>query len=76
MSSAQHQFRKEHPGAVILGQTANDATENMGKWPHKTTVRYADYGIRYRGADGVEHEEVWHYKYVNHAWSVQEEQTR
>jgi hypothetical protein len=58
MSSAQRQFHKEHPGAEILAQTANDATEHTGYWPHSTTRRYADYTFRYRGADGVEHEEM------------------
>ena len=76
MSSAQRQFGKEHPGAEILAQTANDATEHSGYWPHSTTRRYADYTFRYRGADGVEHEEIWHYKYLNHSWSVDKEQTR
>jgi hypothetical protein len=76
MSSAQHQFRKEHPDAKIIEQAANDATEHTGYWPHSTTRRYADYTFRYRGADGVEHEEVWHYKYLNHGWSVEKEQTR
>ena len=76
MSSAQRQFRKEHPSAEILAQTANDATEHTGYWPHSTTRRYADYTFRYRGADGVEHEEVWHYKYLNHHWSVEKEQTK
>lgn len=76
MSSAQHRFRKEHPGAEILAQTANDVTEHTGYWPRSTTRRYADYRFRYRGADGVEHEEAWHYEYLNHGWSVQKEQTR
>ena len=69
-------FLKEHPGAEILAQTANDATEHTGYWPRSTTRRYADYTFRYRGVDGVEHEEVWHYKYLNHDWSVEKEQTR
>ena len=76
LSSVQHTFFKEHPGAEILAQTANDATEHTGYWPRSTTRRYADYTFRYRGVDGVEHEEVWHYKYLNHDWSVEKVQTR
>lgn len=74
LSSAQHRFRKEHPRAEILAQTANDATEHTGYWPQSTTRRYADYTFRYRAADGVEHEERWHYE--NHAWSVEQVQPR
>jgi hypothetical protein len=76
MSSAQHRFRKEHPDAEIVAQTANDATEHTGYWPHSTTRHYVDYTFRYRGADGVEHEDVYHYKYLNRGWSVEKEQTR
>ncbi len=74
LSSAQHRFRKEHPSAEILAQTASDATEHTGYWPHSGTRRYADYTFRYRGADGVEHDETWHYE--NHAWSVEKVQAR
>ena len=28
-------FLKEHPGAEILAQTANDATEHTGYWPRR-----------------------------------------
>jgi len=76
MPSAQHQFLKEHPGAEILAQTANDATQHTGYWPRSSTRRYADYAFRYRGADGVEHEEVWHYEYLNHNWSVEKVQAK
>ena len=72
----QHRFLKEHPGAEILAQTTNDATEHTGYWPGSATHRYADYTLRFRGADGVEHAEVWRYKYLNHGWSVEKEQPR
>ena len=74
LASAQRRFLKEHPRAEILAQTANDVTEHTGYWPHSTTRCSADYTFRYRGADGVEHQETWHY--INHAWSAEKVQTR
>ncbi len=74
MSSAERRFYKGHPGAEILAKTANDVAEHTGYWPHSTTRFYADYTFRYREADGVEHEETWHYE--NHAWSVEKVQAR
>jgi hypothetical protein len=74
MSSAERKFYQGHPDAEILAKTANDVTEHKGYWPHSTTRCYADYTFRYRAADGVEHEETWHY--LNGAWSVEKAQTR
>jgi hypothetical protein len=76
MSSAQRRFHKAHPDATIIAQDTNDVTEHTGYWPHNTTRRYANYTFRYCGADGVEHEEVWHYEYLHHGWTIEKKQTR
>jgi hypothetical protein len=76
MSSAQHRFHKEHPDATIIAQDTNDVAEHHGYWPHSSTRHYANYTFRYRGADGVEHEEVWHYEFLHYRWRVEREQTK
>ena len=65
-SSAQEQFRRDHPNATILSTTRDDAF-----YPNDVARSSMDIGFVYRNADGTEHEEVLHYKRSTHGWYLE-----